>query len=79
MNCPTCNAKGRIWDSRPVGDTTVRRYRCPEDDTHPKWLTVEQIDLVYTPEYTKQQRAARARSMGQMNIGRGRQRKKEKS
>lgn len=75
MNCPTCNHKGRVFSSRPKGENVERRYRCIEDDTHPKWITIEQLELVYTPELIREQRADSARKMGNLNIGRGRPRK----
>jgi transcriptional repressor NrdR len=27
MRCPRCSGKTHVYDSRPVGDTTVRRRR----------------------------------------------------
>jgi transcriptional regulator NrdR family protein len=61
MNCPICDAKGCISDSRRAPDNqTMRRYRCVAGH---KWKTLEVLDMVYDKERIKAMRVEQAKKM----------------
>lgn len=39
MKCPKCGAAGRVSDTRPRGETVMRRHQCT--DCHYRWSSVE--------------------------------------
>ena len=67
MNCPTCNVKGAVKDSRQTEEGTMRRYACAAGH---KWRTLEALELVYDESYVHSLRVETGQRLAAMREAR---------
>ena len=67
MNCPTCSIKGKLKNTRRIGEETVRWYGC---EAGHKWRTLEQLELVYDDSYVHAMRVETGQRLAAMREAR---------